>query len=72
MYFEAKPPKLLLLLAVAPMSQLKLYILDFIEDDAGGLVYPEQSYERAQEGNQGQQLPVGAWEAEDVMVLDTF
>lgn len=72
MYFEAKPPKLLAQLAIAQRFQLSCDILDLIEDDAGRLVYPEQPYEGSQEGDEGQQLPIGAWKAENVMVFDTF
>lgn len=72
MYLEAKPPKLLAQLAVAQIFQQSCNILDLIEYDAGRLVYPEQSYEGTQEGNESQQLPIGAWKAENVMVFDTF
>ena len=43
-------------------------VLDFIENDTAGLVYAEQTNDCRDHDEQAQQLPVGAWQAEDVMV----
>lgn len=44
-------------------------ILDFIEDNAGGLGYPEQAHDARNNCQETQELPVRARQAEDVMVL---
>jgi hypothetical protein len=44
-------------------------VLDFIEDHAAGLGDPEQAHNRCNDGQKTQELPIGAWEVEDVVVL---
>lgn len=44
-------------------------ILDFVKDHAAGLSYPEQTHDACDRCQETQQLPIGAREVEDVMVL---
>lgn len=47
-------------------------ILDFIEYNTGGLGYPEQAHNTCNSCQKTQELPVGARQTEDVMVLHTL
>lgn len=47
-------------------------VLDFIEDDTGRLLDPEEPHDRSNGSQQGQERPVGARKAEDVMVPHSF
>jgi hypothetical protein len=49
-----------------------LDLLDFIEDNAGREVYPEQANKGAQDGNQSKQLPIRTGKVKDVMVFDSL
>lgn len=70
MYLDAKPPKLWQLERAKTSSATD--ILDFIENDARRLVYPEQAHEACGDGQEAKQLPVGRGQAEDVIVLDAL
>lgn len=45
------------------------HLLDFVEDDAGRLLDPKEPHTARDDGQDGQQRPVRAWEVEDIIVL---
>jgi hypothetical protein len=47
-------------------------VLDLVEDDTAGLSNPKETDNRCNSGEHSQQLPVGAREVEDVVVLDSI
>lgn len=74
MYLDAKPPKLCTMVSCWYILHMVFNadLLDLVEDNATRLVYPEQTHGQGNQGQSNQQLPVGAWEAKDVMVTDTL
>ena len=71
MYLEAKPPKLERKLVCERLRRAGDYALDFIEDDAGGLIESEQSHSQCDDSQDAQDAPVGAWQLEDIIVVDS-
>jgi hypothetical protein len=47
-------------------------VLDLVEDDTAGLSNPKETDNGCNGSEHGQQLPVGTWEVEDVVVLDSI
>jgi len=45
------------------------YLLYFIKNHAGRLVYSEKSYKEGYSSNDAYQRPIGAWQVEDVIVF---
>jgi len=46
--------------------------MDLVKDNTGGLLYPEQAHSHGNNKERYQQLPIGTWQAEDIMVLHTL
>jgi len=47
-------------------------ILDFVEHNARGLVYPEEAHDGCQDGDAHHDLVVGDGEKENIVILDAF
>ena len=59
MYLVAKPPKLRKgVISVDQKAQVALCLLNFIEDDTAGLVYPKQPDEEGDESQTQEYVPV--------------
>ena len=60
MYFDAKPPKLESC-QHCHSGAIGITLLDFIEDNAAGLIYPEYPDNRSYDSEHTEDLIVGAW-----------
>jgi len=50
----------------------RTHSLYFIKDDTRRLIYPEQSDDGSEDGEDAQQLPIRAWQREYAIILHPF
>jgi hypothetical protein len=68
-YLVANPPKLGARSVAIYQHWHRMHLLDFVEDDAARLSYPEQAHDCRDSNQKAQQPPIRTRKVEDVIVL---